>query len=317
MASLAFSADLATYGPAQCAARTPSRAESEAYCRRLARTHYENFHVATALVPRALRPDFYAVYAYCRWADDLADETGDRAMSLDLLDWWEGQLRDCYAGRACHPVFVALQETIARFAIPIEPFAELLIAFRQDQRVGRYETIADLLDYCRYSANPVGRLVLYLAESHDALRGQLADSICTGLQLANFCQDVAQDWERGRVYLPQESCRACGYGEEDFRNRRYDKRFRQLMAFEVDRAAGYLRAGLPLVELMPRGLRGDVWLFAQGGLAILERIRRVDYDVWQRRPVVSRLGKLRLLAGAVWRNVIGAGPRPSRSARPA
>ncbi len=303
MSSLAFQADLDQYGPRQCALRACPAAESRAYCRHLARTHYENFHVASVLVPRRLRPHFYAVYSYCRWADDLADEVNDPQRSLDLLDWWETQLHDCYAGVLRHPVFVALRETIDEFAIPIEPLADLLVAFRRDQQVHRYQTIDDLLDYCRYSANPVGRLVLYLGRTHDELRGQLSDSICTGLQLANFCQDVAGDFARGRIYIPLDDCASAQCGEADFAVGRANDRLRRLMTGQVDRATGYLRAGLPLVDLMPRELRGDVWLFAHGGLAILDGVRKIDYDVWRCRPVVAGRDKLRLLAGAVWRNL--------------
>ncbi|HVU89741.1 MAG TPA: squalene synthase HpnC [Pirellulales bacterium] len=307
MASMPFQVDLDRYGPASSRAAA-SLAESRDYCRELATRHYENFHVASLLLPRALRPHFHAVYAYCRWSDDLADEIGDAKHSEELLDWWEAELRDCYAGSARHPVFVALRQTIQEFSIPIAPFADLLVAFRQDQSVHRYERPDDVLAYCRYSANPVGRLVLFLAQAHDEGRGALADSICTGLQLANFCQDVAGDWQRGRVYLPQAECRRFGYSEDDFARHAANDNFRRLMASEVERAATYLRQGLPLVDLMPRGLRGDVWLFAHGGLAILERIRAVDYDVWHKRPKISRLGKARLLGGAVWRNLFAGSP---------
>jgi squalene synthase HpnC len=299
----AFAAELANYGPGAAAAHCPTLSESREYCRRLARSHYENFSVASWLLPGHLRQHFYHVYAYCRWADDLADETGDPAQSLELLAWWDEQLRECYQGQARHPVFVALAETIREFKIPADPFADLLIAFRQDQRVTRYETFEDLLGYCRNSADPVGQLVLYLGRCHDETRGRLSDCICTGLQLANFWQDVARDWDRGRVYLPQSSCRDFGYDETHFTRHEYTPAFRQLMRSEVDRAEQFLREGLPLVELMPRGLRGDIWLFAQGGLKILEKIRRLDYDVWSKRPVVSKGDKLRLLAGCVARNL--------------
>jgi len=306
MPSPLFAEELAHYGPDQGPdqrqAGAPSLAASRAYCRGLARRHYENFSVASILLPRRLRSHFHAVYAYCRWADDLADEIGDPARSLRLLDWWEDQLNECYAGRATHPVFVALDATISQFSIPAEPFRDLLTAFRQDQRIARYETRDDLLGYCRNSAHPVGRLVLYLGRCHDQPRAVLADNICTGLQLANFCQDVARDWQRGRIYLPLEDCRRHGYREPDFAAACCDERFRRLLAAEVSRAEEYLRAGLPLVERVPQFLRGDVWLFAQGGLAILDQIRRVNYDVWSHRPVVTRGKKLRLLAGCVWRN---------------
>jgi len=300
-----FAADLAAYGPQRCATNPASLAEGRAYCQRLAETHYENFHVASRLLPRALRPHFCAVYAYCRWADDLADEVADSEQSLTLLDWWEEQLRECYAGRTSHPVFVALQQTIAQFSIPMRPFADLLIAFRQDRHTGRYESVVEVLDYCRYSANPVGQLVLRLAGVHSPELSALSDSVCTGLQLANFCQDVAGDWRRGRVYLPQVTCRQFGYAEEDFARGVADERFRGVMKVEVDRAEAYLRAGLPLVDQMPLGLRGDMGLFIHGGLAILERIRGVNYDVWNARPSLSKFDKARLLAGALWRNAFG------------
>ncbi|HUY92434.1 MAG TPA: squalene synthase HpnC [Pirellulales bacterium] len=308
MTSQAFAADLARFGPgalhsAETGGRVVSAAESRAYCRRLARTHYENFQVASWLLPRALRPHFYHVYAYCRWSDDLADETGDPERSLELLDWWEDQLRACYAGRTHHPVFIALHETIAEFDIPQAPFSELLAAFRQDQRQTRYETFDDLLGYCRNSANPVGRLVLYLFRSHDEARGRLSDAVCTGLQLANFCQDVANDWRRGRIYLPLADCRDFGYNDSDFAAAEANRDFRRLLAFQVDRAEGWLRNGLPLVEQLPGRLRGDVWLFVHGGLKILDRIRAIDFDVWRRRPKVSRSDRLRLLAGCLWRCV--------------
>ncbi len=246
------------------------------------------------MLPRPLRQHFYNVYAYCRWADDLADETGDREHRLALLDWWETQLRDCYSGKAVHPVFVALAKTIRKFNFPIDPFLDLLSAFRQDQRVSRYETAEDLLDYCRRSANPVGRLVLYLCECHSGQRVELADSICTGLQLANFCQDVAGDWDRGRIYLPQCDCRRFGYTEDMFARREPNEAFRRLMSAEVEHAENFFHAGSPLIKLMPKELKLDTALFIEGGLAILQAIRRQNFDVWTRRPRLSKMQKIRL-----------------------
>ena len=257
--------------------------------------------MASLLLPRRLRQHFFNVYAYCRWADDLGDETGDRQQSLALLQWWENQLHDCYAGRTTHPVFVALIETIRQFDIPVDPFLDLLVAFRRDQQVTRYESFDQLLDYCRYSANPVGRLVLHLGQCCTANRARLADSICTGLQLANFWQDVARDFDIGRIYLPRDDCRRLGYTESDFAARRCNDAFRRLLAEEVTRAEQWLRRGLPLVDLVPRELRLDVALFAQGGLAVLDAIRRRGYDVWTYRPEVSKLNKVRLLAKCWWR----------------
>ncbi len=295
-----FSQDLAHFGPDA----TPpplTLGESRRYCRRLAVRHYENFTVASRLLPRRLRQHVCNIYAYCRWADNLADETGDPQRSLALLDWWEKLLRQCYLGEATHPVFIALSETIRQFDIPIEPFLDLLVAFRQDQQVTRYETIEQLLGYCRYSANPVGRMVLYLGQCHTSERARLADSICTGLQLANFWQDVARDWDRGRVYLPQADCRRFGYDEASFARRECNEAFRGLLAFRVEDAESRLRAGSPLALEMPRGLRLPVALFAAGGLATLKAIRRQRFDVWTRRPTVSRAEKLRLLLGCWWK----------------
>jgi squalene synthase HpnC len=281
----------------------PNRAtprQARRYCRRLARRHYENFTVASRLLPRRLRQHFANLYAYCRWADDLADESPDPQEALRLLEWWEGQLRECQTGRATHPVFIALAETIRRFNLPLDPFLDLLVAFRQDQRVARYETIEQVLEYCRWSANPVGRLVLMLGECCTTERMRLSDSVCTGLQLANFCQDVAGDWRRGRVYLPQDACRRHGFTEDDFARGVCNDAFRRLLAEHVDLAEGYLHAGSPLAAKMPPGLRLPVALFAAGGLAILEAIRRADYDVWTRRPTVSKWEKLRLVAKCWW-----------------
>ena len=300
MMQLSVTADLARYGPQAQVRTRPSRDEALAYCRRLARTHYENFTVASWLLPRHLVPHFCAIYAYCRWADDLADETPAAEESLRLLDWWEQQLEACYAGAPRHPVFVALRPTIDQFAIPKQPFSDLLAAFRQDQHATRYATPQDLLAYCRNSANPVGRLILYLGRCHDEARARLSDSICTGLQWANFCQDVARDWAMDRVYLPQSVLADAGYTEAMFARGECNDAFRQVLREEVDRAERYLREGQPLVERMPAELRLEVALFVGGGLEILRAIRRADYDVWRNRPSVSRLARLRLLARAWW-----------------
>jgi squalene synthase HpnC len=300
MATDSFATDLELYGPGAGEPTRVSGAESRRYCRRLARRHYENFTVASRLLPRTMRQHFANVYAYCRWADDLADECRNPDESLALLEWWEGELRSCYRGRAVHPVFVALSETIAEFDVPADPFLDLLVAFRQDQRVTRYETFDELLEYCRYSANPVGRLVLYLGRCHDPQRAELSDSICTGLQLANFWQDMAGDWDRGRIYVPQAHCRRFGCDEPMFACRQHNEAFARLLAAEVSEAQGWLRRGLPLVEMVPRWMRLEVALFIQGGLAILAAIRRQGYDVWSGRPVVSKLEKLRLVARCWW-----------------
>ena len=293
-----FAAELARWGPTRHPGPAPDPGVARAYCARVARTHYENFTVASVLLPRRLVPHFHAVYAYCRWADDLADETGGGQSSLDLLAWWRAELLACYGGQPRHPVMVALRETIRRFHIPPDPFLNLLAAFEQDQRQASYPTFADLLGYCRNSANPVGHLVLYLFGCYDPDRAALADEVCTGLQLANFWQDVARDLDIGRVYLPAEDRERFGYPDADLRARRFTPAFAELMRFEVTRARGYFDRGKRLLPLVPRPVRVDVDLFIRGGEAILAAVERVGYDVWSRRPEVSKWEKAKLLAKA-------------------
>ena len=293
--STMFLDDLEHFGPQTVLSPPQTLRQSCRYCRELAQRHYENFTVAGLFLPRRLRQHVCNIYAYCRWADDVADEIDDAQRSLALLDWWEGQLDDCYRGRTVHPVFIALAETIRQFAIPREPFADLLTAFRQDQHVTRYETTDQVLGYCRYSANPVGRLILYLGRCHTPERERMSDAICTGLQLANFCQDVARDWDRGRIYLPMAECRRFGYDETRFARHECNADFRRLLEACVDQADRLLRKGLPLPRQMSAGLRLPVALFIAGGLATLEAIRRQDFDVWTHRPTVSRWKKLQLL----------------------
>ena len=272
--------------------------EAQAYCERLAKSHYENFSVATWFLPAGLRQHFYNVYAYCRISDDLGDEVGDAQQSLQLLDQWEAELNACYAGTPRHPVFVALAATVARFGIPKHEFSDLLIAFRQDQTVTRFETFNDVLGYCRYSANPVGHLVLYLCSYSDAERQQLSDSTCTALQLANFWQDVAVDYGKGRIYLPLEDLRRFSVTEEDIAQHRATPQFIHLMKFEVQRAREWFERGLPLIKKVNRELAVDLELFSRGGQEILNAIERQGCDVLSRRPVISKSRKLLLVARA-------------------
>jgi squalene synthase HpnC len=276
---------------------------AQRYCSRLARSHYENFTVASLLLPRRLLPHFHAVYAYCRWADDLGDETGGGQHALDLLSAWRAELLRCYDGPPSHPIMIALVRTIRRFHIPPEPFLDLIRAFEQDQRVKHYDTYEQLLGYCRCSANPVGRLVLYLCESHDPERFALSDCICTGLQLANFWQDVARDLDIGRVYLPAEDRRCFGYGDDDLEARRFTPAFAELLRFEVERARDLLTRGAPLVAKMPPDVQTDIELFVQGGLGILAKIESLGFDVWQTRPVLAKWDKAALLGGVLWRRL--------------
>jgi squalene synthase HpnC len=292
-------------------ATAPSPEDARAYCKRLATSHYENFSVATWFLPKHLHQHFFNVYAYCRISDDLGDEVGDTQVSLALLDYWEQELNRTYSalegigkGSAVrHPVFIALAETIQSFAIPRHEFGDLLAAFRQDQTVTRYETFDELLGYCRNSANPVGHLVLYLCGYKDQERQQLSDYTCTALQLANFWQDVAVDWKKGRAYLPLEDLRRHGVSEEQIAEGRFNGQFRELMRFEVERARQWFERGLPLVKMVNRSLALDLELFSRGGLAILQAIEKQDYDVLTQRPSLGKLQKaqlaLRALAGRI------------------
>lgn len=280
-------------------AKAPSLDEARAWCRQLAESHYENFHVASWFLPRALRPHFHAIYAYCRVSDDLGDEVGDTAQSLALLDLWGRELDACYAGEARHPVFVALAETIRACAIPKEPFADLLTAFRQDQTVARYQTMQDVLGYCRYSANPVGRLVLYTCGYADEERFLLSDATCSALQLANFWQDVRVDFGKGRVYLPQEDMGRFGVTDETIAAGVATPAFRALLDYEVDFARRLFEQGLPLIGMVDRELALDLDLFSRGGLEILRAIERCDYDVLSARPAISKPTKLALVLRAL------------------
>ena len=284
--------------------RPPGLVEAHEYCRNLARSHYENFSVATWFLPKRLRQHFFNVYAYCRIADDLGDEVGDPEASLALLDEWEAELDRCYDGTPGHPVFVALAETVRQFEIPKHEFSDLVKAFRQDQTVTRYETFDDFLQYCSNSANPVGHLVLYLGGYRDAERHRLSDFTCTALQLTNSWQDVTQDFEKGRVYLPQEDLRRFGVSETVIAGRRATAAFRELMRFEVDRAREWFRQGLPLVGLVQRELARDVELFSRGGMEILDAIAASGYDVLSHRPTLSQRRKLVLMARAAWSRMV-------------
>jgi squalene synthase HpnC len=277
----------------------PTLDEARAWCKQLAESHYENFHVASWFLPKDLRPHFHTIYAYCRVSDDLGDEVGDPAQAMALLDLWGRELDACYEGRARHPVFVALAETIRECFIPKEPFADLLVAFRRDQIVSRYQTIDDVLSYCRYSANPVGRLVLYVCGESDEENFRLSDLTCTALQLANFWQDVRQDYARGRIYIPKNDMEVFRVSEEQIAEGVATPEFRGLMRCEVDHARSLFEEGLPLIGRVHRDLALDLDLFSRGGLEILRAIERQGYDVLSARPAISKSRKLALLLRAV------------------
>lgn len=317
-------AQLDTYGPESC--RQLDYRQASQYTRDLARSQYENFTVVSWLLPKRLRDDFRHVYAFCRWADDLGDETGDRARSLKLLDWWRSELDACYAGRPRHPVYVALAPTIEKCDIPRKPFDDLIDAFIQDQRVFRYTTWDQVLDYCTRSADPVGRLVLYLCGYRDEERQRLSDRTCTALQLANFWQDVRRDiLERDRVYVPDDvaskhnldielmvkavkysaaagpHCHACSPDQQlpsagiHAQLPAYRATVREL----VDRTRPLFTDGRALWPLVAPDVRTDIKLFTLGGESILRMIERQDYDTLTRRPSLGSAAKLGLLVRAV------------------
>jgi squalene synthase HpnC len=278
---------------------TYSQSAAEQYTRWLATHHYENFHVVSFLLPKRLHQDFYNVYAFCRWADDLGDEIGDREESLRLLGWWRAELEAMYAGRVKHPVFVALQETVHKYALPRQLFGDLISAFEQDQRVGRYANWEQLFDYCRCSANPVGRLVLRLCGYADAERDRMSDATCTALQLANFWQDVTVDFEKDRVYLPLDLLARHGYTVEDLAARKFNPSFQAAMREAVEVARKLFVEGLPLAKTVDRRLGFDLDLFSRGGMRVLDKIERQNYNVLARRPTISKFERLRLLFNAV------------------
>lgn len=279
----------------------PSLAEAQAWCKRLATTHYENFHVATFFLPSALRPHFHSVYAFCRTSDDLGDEVADTATATRLLAQWRGMLHQCYAQPELsrHPVFVALQPTIKVRDLPMQPFDDLISAFEQDQVYTHHESLETLEAYSRYSANPVGRLVLLMSGYRSKELMLLSDEICTGLQLANFYQDIVEDRERGRRYVPADAMQRFGVTDEQLIAREFDGKVRAMMEFLVGDARARLARGERITQLVSRELASTLQLFVNGGYAILDAIAAQGYDTLRARPVVTKGAKLRLLGGAL------------------
>jgi squalene synthase HpnC len=291
---------------------TPEAAQK--YTRWLATHHYENFNVVSWLLPKDLHQHFYNVYAYCRWADDLGDEVPDPARALELLHWWEHELDACYEGKPSHPVFVALRETIVAKDIPKQPFADLLKAFRRDQTVKRYPDWDAVLNYCIYSANPVGRLVLYLSGYRDEQRQRLSDATCTALQLANFWQDVSRDLEKGRIYIPLDAAAAQGLTEKDIVARRFDERYVRLMKDLIARTRELFAEGLPLAKMVDGRLSIDLEMFSRGGVAVLEAIEAMGYDTLHHRPSISKGKQARLLGRALVSHLAGRRAESQQSA---
>jgi phytoene synthase len=264
-----------------------------AECRRLARRHYENFPVASRLVPRDKRDGLAAIYAFARYADDVADEPGVEGR-LEKIAAWREMLRECYSGRVHHPVFLALGDAVRRFNLSFENFDNLLRAFESDVRVNRHRDFASLLAYCACSANPVGRLVLELFGHRDPELFALSDCICTALQLTNFWQDVAWDLERDRIYLPLDDLQRFHYTLDELGAGSVNDRWRELLKFEIARTCQFFERGKALPERVAPPLRVQLRLTWLGGMCILGKIARVDYDVFRRRPSLSKLDFLRL-----------------------
>jgi squalene synthase HpnC len=290
-------------------ARVSDRASALAFTANLARTHYENFSVVSLLLPKRLVQDFANIYAFCRIADDLGDEVGSADDSLKYLDRFREELRACYAGNggnAQSAVFVALGQTIEKHQIPIDPFLALISAFEQDQRTRRYETFEQLLDYCTRSANPVGHLVLYVCGYRDAERQRLSDFTCSALQLANFWQDVRRDLaDLDRIYIPRTSLERFGVTEQQLADGRADEAFCSMLRSEVDRTEAMFAQGEALLPTLDPSVRRHIALFGMGGRAILEAIRRQNYDTLTRRPTLSSWQKGRLAARALALQVLG------------
>ncbi|MBS1840124.1 MAG: squalene synthase HpnC [Acidobacteria bacterium] len=268
----------------------------------LATHHYENFNVVSWLLPKDLHQHFYNVYAYCRWADDLGDEIPDAPRALELLDWWNSELDLCYEGKPSHPIFIALRQTIFEKDIPKQPFADLLKAFRQDQTTKRYQTWEAMIGYCVYSANPVGRLVLYLCGYRDEQRQKLSDATCTALQLANFWQDVSRDLEKGRIYIPLDVAARHGVAESEIVNRQFSERYVPLMKDLVARTRELFAEGYPLAKMVDGRLSVDLEMFSRGGIAVLNAIEAQGYDTLNRRPSIGKVKQARLLGGVLLRH---------------
>jgi squalene synthase HpnC len=279
----------------------PTLAAAQAWCRELATTHYENFHVATFFLPRRVRPHFESIYAYCRVADDLGDEVADPSVATRLLDTWGAMLNECYDApeRSMHPVFVALHETIRECNPPRQLFLDLLHAFRMDQVKTEYESWDELLEYSHFSANPVGRLVLWVCGYREESLALLSDKVCTALQLANFWQDVVEDKERGRRYLPGDAMLRFGVEEGQIEGRVFTPEFRAMVQSLVVRTREMLLEGGEISKHVDKELAVVLDLFRKGGEAILNGIAAQDFDVLRGRPVVSRARKLGLLMEAL------------------
>jgi len=277
--------------------------EAFAYCASVTNAHYENFPVASFFLPAEKRPYIQSIYAFSRLADDMADEDSlTETERLDALNLWEFQLQECYEGRAEHPVFIALHESIQKLNIPIEPLRNLITAFKRDVVQNRYQTFDELLGYCSCSANPVGRLVLLIFGYRDEELFLLSDKICTALQLTNFWQDIATDLRKDRLYIPMEDMQSFGYLLEDWKKENYDESFRKLLRFEINRTRELFYEGAALPIRVDRDLELELKLIWLGGMTILKQIEKVNYNVFEQHPVLNLPQKLTILLKGFWHN---------------
>lgn len=296
---LFLEADLARFGPESQAFEVMTAAQASNYCRQLAISHYENFSIASWLIPREIRPHFHHIYAYCRWSDDLADESSDKIEALKRLDWWQSELDRCFAGEATHPVFIALRSTLIEYRLDQQPFNDLLSAFRQDQLVNRYDTDEQLKDYCQRSANPVGRILLQLAKVESEQCFTWSDSICTSLQLVNFAQDMSRDAAINRIYLPRSRWTPDGIDEKMILDACATQPLCKSVLSWIDEIRLGFASGWELTNHVPGWLSRDIRLFASGGLAIADLIVAKSGDVWSQRIEVSKPSKIWLLVRAM------------------
>lgn len=293
--------DLATYGPAAGAKQVVSIKDAVDYCQKFARSHYENFTVVTYLYPTRYRNHLANLYTFCRWSDDLADEIGDPQESLRWLDWWEDLLREGLQRPSSHPAIRGVVHTLRTFDIPERNLFDLISAFRQDQSKTHYANDEEVRNYCKGSANPVGRILLAMAKSHNDTTLPLSDSICTGLQIANFCQDISEDAKNGRIYMPRTRWESLGILDSDFVHGREDSKLKNALADWVHDARSHLIDGATLVNFVPLWLARNLQMFIRGGIAITDAIAESNYDVWQKDVKVSELAKLKILSrGLFW-----------------
>lgn len=273
-------------------------ARSYAYCESFARAHQESFPVASRFVPSELRPHVWALYAFARAADDFADEPVYEGARVEALDAWQVELDRCFHGEATHPVFIALQDTVEKRDLPLPPLDDLLAAFRLDMEVRRYATFRNLRGFTAKSAEPVGRLLLALFGYRDPALVRFADEISTALQLANFWQDVAADAARDHVYIPAEDLRHFGVTEAEVKALKPTPALRDLLRFQVARTRSLFERGRPLLGMLGKDLRLELTLIWLLGMAMLDNIEALGFDVFTHRPRIRRRDKAKVLARA-------------------